>query len=46
VAAARPTDPATLARQLRWFLEEIGTDSDFEPMLRHIADRLEAMAEA
>jgi hypothetical protein len=44
VLEARPTEPATLALQLCWFLEEVGTETDSEPMLRHIAERLEAMA--
>ena len=41
---ARPTEPATLALQLCWFLEEVATETDSEPMLRHIAERFEAMA--
>ena len=38
---ARPTDPPSLARQLRWWLEQIGADDEDEPMLRHIAGQLE-----
>ena len=43
VRDARPTDPASMGRQLRWFIDEIGAEFDQDPMLLHIADRLEAL---
>jgi hypothetical protein len=44
VVAARPTDPATMGRQLRWLVEQGALDLDHQPSLLAIADRLEALA--
>jgi hypothetical protein len=45
VRAARPTDPATMARQLRWLIDEGGcSEREAELALLWIADRLEEMA--
>jgi hypothetical protein len=39
---ARPTDPATMARQIRWIVDEHVMDATFEPALLAIAEQLEA----
>ena len=48
--AARPTDPAELAAQLRWVTDELARgifDIEYaEPILRHIAEQLEALGSA
>jgi hypothetical protein len=45
--AARPTDPAALAMQLRWFTREL-KESDICDLgiLEHVAEQLEVMAKA
>ena len=44
---ARPTDPASLARQLRWFVEQIGAaDREDDALLLHVAEQLEALSAA
>jgi hypothetical protein len=46
VRAARPTDPATMGRQIRWLINEGGCcDREGELALLAIAEQLEAMAE-
>jgi hypothetical protein len=42
---ARPTDPAALAMQLRWYTREL-KESDICDLgiLEHVADQVEAMA--
>jgi hypothetical protein len=42
VLQARPTDPATMGRQLRWIVTQ-AIDADIGPALRHIVEQLEAM---
>jgi hypothetical protein len=44
VRNARPAEPASIAAQLRWFLEQIGAAPEDAPMLSHAADRLDALA--
>jgi hypothetical protein len=41
--ALRPTEPAAMARVMRWRLAEGGTAEDDDEFFEHIADRLEAM---
>jgi hypothetical protein len=49
--AARPRDPAAMAQLLRWLAAEDGgcaagmLDEDLHPILEHIADQLDAMAQ-
>lgn|SRR5690606_6153914 len=44
VLAARPNDPVTMGRQLRWFVEQELVQPEHAPVFAHIADRLEALA--
>jgi hypothetical protein len=46
IRAARPTDPAAMAMQIRFLLEYGGPDDDDRPALNHIAEQLEGMAGA
>jgi hypothetical protein len=46
--AARPTEPAAMALQLKWIVADLedGGSPSVEDILAHVADRLEAMAGA
>jgi hypothetical protein len=54
ILEARPTDPAFLAAQLRWLIDQCDGDAAIGPcdgssdldVMAHIADQLEAMAAA
>ena len=46
--AARPPDPAVMAMQLRWLIDEreTGSSEADDPIISHIADQLERLAGA